>query len=406
MSDEREVQTIEGEIIADAIVPVTKTSVQRFAQQFDAGLLYTEEWMRNQWVEKRDAWLRHKFKSSNSENTRKAYELASMEWIQFVSQIIEEGQPLQLWQVTTDHVEAWQAAQLEQGRSAATINQRLAICSSWYTYVLTHPIFENGVEKSLFIDIYGRDRRNPFSVHAVGRLKQEKYGKARVLNAGEVCKLLIYLEERQEQFIGSRNYALIMTYLLMGYRNAEVVNIRWGDIREHKTQKDAYVIAWEGKGGKAQVDPFPVMLYAAYIKYLRIHGRWAPGTEHHIQPHEYVFRPIVKRRKTAGNLRNVDHTELDPGRPISESTVRETIRSTLRRAGIKDAGNIRVHDLRHTFAHAFRENDPDIEKLRDRLHHSNIAVTGIYVATVLSDPIDDHSQKLYQYWKQGSLFEG
>ena len=64
----------------------------------------------------------------------------------------------------------------------------------------------------------------------MGNLQRERtkqYDKANPLSIPDVAKLLQYLEERQHSLIGARNYALILSYMLTGWRNSELLRIGW-----------------------------------------------------------------------------------------------------------------------------------------------------------------------------------
>jgi len=73
--------------------------------------------------------------------------------------------------------------------------------------------------------------------------------------------------------------------------------------------------------------------------------------------------------------------------------VQRILQSSLRAAGVDEWQSYRVHDLRHTFAHAHHSAFKDLESLRRLLHHESIATTGIYIRN-MDDPVDKHSQTI------------
>lgn len=341
------------------------------------------------WERLRDAWLDAKERRSGSKNTRRVYERASSEWVAFCADI-----GVMPWQATSEHARLWQTHLQERGLSDSTVNQRLAACSSWYSFVINERGLVNGVEVSAFMDRLGRTRSNPFSSATVQRTRVQKYGKARILTPAETNQLLDHLEAKRRTLYGSRNYALLLTYMLTGYRNHEVLAMRWGQIRPHRQTPGAWVYLWQGKGGKTESDPLPDRIYYAITEHLKIANRWQPGEEEHIQNSDYIWQPLTMRG--VGNLRNQEAGEPDENRSISGRSAIRILHTALRRAGIADWKGVRIHDLRHTFAHRFREADKDLEKLRARLHHESLATTGIYAREVLDDPIDDWSEQLYR----------
>ncbi|MEM7134429.1 MAG: tyrosine-type recombinase/integrase [Chloroflexota bacterium] len=364
-----------------AIIDEVALSPAEFSELWAGAYESADEQLRVIWARLRDAWLRAKEKAGGSAHTRRAYEKASGEWMLFVSSIRVKGRPLQLWEVTTDHVRQWQE-ELSARLSAATVNQRLSACSSWYSFVINERGLVDGFEVSAFMDRSGKTRSNPFTTTTVPRDREQRYDKARVLKLEEIHQLLNYLERTKETAIGARNRALLLAYLMTGYRNTEIVGLRVGDIREHKSVPDAWVIRWTGKGGKTTTDPFPAKVVDAIQYYLTLADR-EPGQD------EYIFQPIhTEQLAQLGVAHRV-------GQHLTDRSVRRILKSCLRRAGIDGWQTIRVHDLRHTFAHRFRVNNPDLEALRSRLHHESLATTGIYARQVLDEPVDDWSEGLF-----------
>ena len=340
------------------------------------------------WDRLREAWLRTKEKRSGSAHTRRSYETATLAWFTFLNGLtMADGYTLRLWEVTTDHVRLWQT-ELGKELAGSSVNQRMAACSSFYSFVTNERGLVNGVEVTAFMDASGKTRANPFSGGNVQRLRTTAYGKARILTVGETYKLLNYLETKTHTLVGLRNQALLLTYLMTGYRNEEVVSMRWRSIRPNKNQPGAWVFEWRGKGGKQEVDPLPLRVYHALLAYLKRSGR----NPDELGADEYVFKPLITHNQ--GNLRGQGGTK-SKGH-LSNKSAQRILHTCLAAAGVEKPEEVRVHDLRHTFAHRFRRRNPDLEALRSRLHHESLSTTGIYVRDVLEDPVDDYSEGLYQ----------
>ena len=350
-----------------------------------------EEQMQRAWEKLREAWLKAKFRKSESSETRRSYETATSQWLDYLTTLRHaDGQPVHAWEVTTQHVAMWQETLEREGLAATTINQRLAACSSYYSFVMNEKALINGIEISAFMDATGKTRSNPFKGGNIQRAKVKPYGKARKLTTEETRLLFNHLESKKETITGARNYAMINMYLLTGYRNAEVIGRKWGDIEPNPSQPGSFIIRWKGKGGKEEKEEFPARAYHAIVHYLKIVGRWPD-----IRPDEYIFQPLVTHGE--GNLRNQrPAAEKSGNRPMSSKASLRTLRTVLKKAGIKDPDSIRVHDLRHTYAKMFLRQVKDLQRLRGRLHHSSLATTDIYTREVLTDPVDNWSESVYQ----------
>lgn len=366
-----------------------------FADLWSGAYDSADQNMRVVWERLRDAWLRTKESKSGSAHTRRSYETATLEWFMFLTTLRNaDGRTVRPWDVTTNHVRLWQQQLLNtRGLAPSTVNQRLAACSSFYSFVIRERGLVDGREVTAFMDSVGHTRMNPFAGGNVQRAQTSKYGHARVLNAGETYKLLLYLESKLHTVTGLRNHALILTYLLTGYRNQEVISMKWGNIRPNKNQPGAWVFEWKGKGGKQENDPLPLRVYHALVAHLQRSGR----SPERMGPDEFIFIPMAMHN--LGHLKGQGDKQTrgqgDKGH-LSNQSAQRILHSALAAAGVEHPNGVRIHDLRHTFAHRFRRRNPDLEALRSRLHHESLATTGIYVRDVLEDPVDDYSEGLYQ----------
>ena len=158
--------------------------------------------------------------------------------------------------------------------------------------------------------------------------------------------------------------------------------MRWGDIRPSRNREGGYVFAWRGKGNKSADSVLPARAYEAIKTYLTIARRWEP------QADEYIWQPIITHG--APNLTSARHNT-DYRGYISAKNAVWVLHTSLRLAGVAQAEQYRVHDLRHTFAHLYQG---DLETLRGILHHENLNTTGVYVRS-LQDPVD-HSEQVWQ----------
>ena len=113
--------------------------------------------------------------SRRAPNTRRAYRSAWKHFLEFTSK--------QPWEVTSTDVAGWIESQHAEGLSAATIRQRLAAISSFYTYATrTYTLLgSDGREKSLH-------HFNP--VNPVPRPKVNPYAKAKYLSVDQARAFL------------------------------------------------------------------------------------------------------------------------------------------------------------------------------------------------------------------------
>ena len=380
--------------------PVTKVSTLEramFGSQMVRAAVSAESQRRVLWQQMIGDWLELKASRSGSPHTRRNYQAAVERWQAFLAtQFVQnEVHTVELWEVDHSHVRAWQAA-LRDEVSESTVNHQLSCVSSFYSFVINEKRMVNGVEIDLFVDALGRSRVNPFKAGNLQRGRTAQYERAHPLNQREAMALLAYLEGQAHTVAGARNYALILTYIYTGWRSAELLRMRWEDVRPSQSQPGTFIFAWREKGGKAQDDVLPAPCYHAIVGYLKKAGRWtpgAPGREEGLAPHEFVWLPI--KETDMSGMRN--GAKVDPSTPISEKSALRVLRTALRKAGIHDADTRRVHDLRHTHAHLLLETNHNLATIQARLHHSSLATTGLYVKAIhREDPVDTFSAQFQQ----------
>ena len=373
---------------------------QEFGRQLMRAAVGAEQQRRRQWETLEDEWLELKRSKSESRHTVRNYQAALARFKEFlVGQFVEgdEIRSVELWDVDQTHVRGWQAAMRSNELGESTINHQLSCVSSFYSFVLNEKRMVNGVEIDLLVDRLGRKRDNPFKVGNLRRGRVEQYERARPLTIAEYAQLLNYLESQSHTLAGARNYALILTYLHTGWRSAELLRMQWRDIRPSRSQPGTFVFAWEGKGAKKNDDVLPADCWHAIVAYLKKAGRFtpgAPGREEGLALDEFVWLPVTEPNMSG--LRNQGEA-ITPGQPISEKSALRVLRTALKLAGVPDAGEFRIHDLRHTHAHLLLESGESMPVIQARLHHSSLATTGLYLKAVRrNDPVDTYTAKFAQ----------
>lgn len=313
------------------------------------------------WQDAKDAWLKSKLRKSGSQHTVTAY---SRDWSQFFKWAGKAP-----WNVSSRDAEAWMHQLEQDGASHSTINRKLAALSSFYEFVSSKYTFigSDQVERSIYIDGYGNPRPNPFKKPQ--RHPIDSYNHSTPISADAVKEALKAINPKS--LCGSRDMALIITYIYTGRRSSEIAALRWGDL-EHDAGRARYYYTWTGKGGKGRTDELPPPAWHAIVNFLKVTGRHET-----IRPADYIFQPVYGDR--AERLPNV--STVDENRPISGSMINRIVKRRFAAVGV-DAGQVHTHTLRHTAAHLrYRDGEgEDILAISRFLNHSSVAVTQIYLS--------------------------
>ncbi len=161
----------------------------------------------------RAAWLHEKGNRTGSERTRHAYTETFDGWraelrVRFGLDVDSEARAVAL--VTQD----WVARPRRDGRpvAASTVNQRLAILSSFYTFARRRELL---------------DVENPIS--RLDRRPVQRYAGARPLDALDVTARLAAIDRTRAA--GLRDYALYSLALSTGRRLSELAALDWRDVQ-------------------------------------------------------------------------------------------------------------------------------------------------------------------------------
>ncbi|HJT59492.1 MAG TPA: tyrosine-type recombinase/integrase [Ktedonobacteraceae bacterium] len=285
-------------------------------------------------------WLRQKQTRTSSKKTRIAYE----DTMQSFRMTLQRGgldllsNPLDIARVAT----IW-AALRSPGMSdpsevaPATYNQRLAIISSFYTFLQ---------------EIYQLDYVNP--IESIKKRPVQAYGTAMPLEVDEVADRLEGIDRSTPQ--GKRDYALLAVALSTGRRASELVSLRWRHVQF--SGKKIILHFEECKGGKKMKDQLDANVASVLLDYLQ--SVYEPGLSN-LTPDSPVWISFSRQNK---------------GKAITTHTLNDICETYL--------GTTKIHALRHTFAVEMEKAGAPLSEIQARLGHENITTTSIYMKSVRS----------------------
>lgn len=286
------------------------------------------------------AWLDAKQGKSNSAKTRKAYEGTIADYRQVLQRA---GLDLDStnYQAMTLATQAWcKSSKRGKTVSAATINQRLAIMSSFFDYAAKHNLLP-GI--------------NP--VIKVERARVQQYASAQPLDA-ETVKARMKAIDRADT-IGKRDYAILSVALSTGRRLHEIANLRWADMQiggdNHIT------LTFTTKGAKILRDRLAPPVGRVLLDYLYTIYGTAAISQGTLSPESPIWVSTSKR---------------NTGAAVGWQTIRKICEEHL--------GTSKVHALRHTFAHSMEKANAKPTEIQRRLGHSSLHTTSIYLDALSS----------------------
>ena len=211
------------------------------------------------------------------------------------------GMPLEVVNITSEHIEAFLADQIARLRPASA-RARFASLRQFFAWLASRD--EREIERSPMANL------KPPKVPAVP---------VPVLSL-EHLKALLRTVERDGGFYGRRDAAIIRTFIDTGCRLTELSSLRVGDV-----DLNLGTVTFIGKGGGERRNPIGTKSIRAIDRYLRIRS----------------------------GHRDADADALWLGRsgPMTSYGIAEAVKRRAVEAGI---GNVHVHQLRHSAAHYLR----------------------------------------------------
>ena len=222
--------------------------------------------------------------------------------------------------------------------SNSTYDQRLAILSSWYTFVQ---------------EVYKLDIPNP--IKDVARRNVQAYAEVLPIEPDVIETGLESIN--REKIAGLRNYALLAVALATGRRAGELVGLYGEDVTIHGKGKGARVLLrFHCKGGKVEYNKLDEETSVVFLEYL--HAQFGKR-RFPIAPDAPIW---------------VSYSKQNRGAKISVQTLSLICRQSF--------GTSKNHALRHTFAEGEVRLGAPITDLAAALGHTDIKITQRYVKAI------------------------
>lgn len=223
---------------------------------------------------------------------------------QFVTYLAEHELPQDLSAVRREHVEAFVASLLERFMPATAHNR----------YRGVQAFFRWAVDEGLVAE------------SPMARMKPPRLPEAppAILRDPDLRSLLAACE-RDKDFIGRRDTALIRVFLDTGARRSEIANLRWnpGDDATNDVDLDQRLLRVLGKGRRERLVPIGKKTAVALDRYLRLRRKHSHADE------PWLWLGLKGR--------------------LTDSGVAQAVRDRGRAAGLGE--HVHPHQMRHTYAH-------------------------------------------------------
>lgn len=228
----------------------------------------------------------------------------------------------------------------DQDVSPAMYNQRLAILSSFYTFLQ---------------DTYKLEIPNP--IKDVKKRKVQAYAAALPIAPETVEQGLDRINRNSSA--GLRDYALLAVALYTGRRASELAGLRGGDVKIQGRTQVRIQLTFHCKGNKVMRDLLDADTSAVLLDYL----------------HAHYGNQLLTLQDDAPIW--VSYSRQNKGQAISTKTLSNICAAHL--------DTSKVHALRHTFAVGMVRSGAPITDLAGRLGHTDIRITQLYTKELMGD---------------------
>lgn len=256
-----------------------------------------------------------------SENSRTAYAKDASWWLSWCATAgVDPAAPRAL------HADQYGAALRESGLSKSTRGRRLAVASSWYTYLLRAEV------TSL----------NPFA--GMDRPKPDEDSPTRGLTPEGLAALLSYARDHETP----RTYAVLATLATTAGRITSVLRMTVGSIGSDQGHRTADLVV---KGDRHK----RVVLVPLAVDAIERHLAARPNAT----ADEWLF-------PTSG------------GKPMDEPAAFRLVRRVAKAAGIAGWDKLSPHSLRHSYATTLLDKGVPLADVQDAMGHADPRTTRKY----------------------------
>jgi integrase/recombinase XerC len=278
-------------------------------------------------------WLHEKTKRSGSMKTQRAYSdtLESLRTLLHRPGLDLDSPTREVSTV----IQGWAALPKANGSPVApsTHNHRLAIVSSFYTFVAKRGLLALG---------------NP--VQVIERRYVDGYAGAHALEASTAQASMKAID--RSSLSGKRDYALICVALSTGRRLSELASMRLGSLQ---SDGESITTTFRAKGGKTKRDKLSASVARALADY---HGAVYPSSLTGLPAEAPIWVELH------------NHT----GKALSTRSISNIWK--------KRIGTSKVHATRHTFASGMEHVGAKVSVIQECPGHSALAVTSRYLAAL------------------------
>ena len=245
--------------------------------------------------------------------------------------LVAQGMPTTVAGITSEHVEAFLADQLARLRPSSA-RVRYASLRQFFAYVVRE---------------LGEITTSPMATMRPPAVPETPVP---VLSE-EKLRTLLRTTERDRDFLGLRDAAVLRMFVDTGARLTEVSDLATADV-----DLDSAVVTFMGKGRRKRINPLGSKAVRALDRYLMVRGRHPDATS-----------PALW---------------LGTQGPMTSVGVAEAVKRRAERAGI---GPLHVHQLRHSAAHFLRLNGMDDDSVLRILGWSDRSMLHRYGASAADE---------------------
>lgn len=261
--------------------------------------------------------------------------------------------------VTASDVQDWRLHLEAAGLAPASVYARISRLSAFYKWLMKQPVFREHITS------------NPVLLARPKAPKAYQSERTQALSDDDARALLKTVKNaaKSGDLAALRDYALLRFYFATGKRRAEIIRLKWGDLKVN----GVIVLTALHKGGIYQsteiTDPG---VKAALFAYLKATGRWNEQAD---QPDLQPDSPLWLRHDRAANKAQADGKKL----ALTSHGFVKALKAYAEAAGI---GDIHLHQTRHTAARMIGEASGNMSDVQTLLGHAAQRTTKVYLQRI------------------------